>query len=81
MKRNTKTFFSNFLFSFKGLDLALLSLSNHSILTYGTFSMWGALFSQSNNNNNGEVLMPQNYAFTDIGSRINMTNIPRWKFL
>ena len=81
MKRNSNTImFLNFIFV-KGLDLALLSLSNHSILTYGTFSMWGALFSQSNNANSGEVLMPQNYAFTDIGSRINMTNIPRWKFL
>ena len=36
--------------SLPGLDLALLSLSHHSILTYGTFSMWGALFSQANNN-------------------------------
>ena len=79
MKRNSNTIL--FFIFVKGLDLALLSLSNHSILSYGTFSMWGALFSQSNNNNNGEVLMPLNYAFTDIGSRINMTNIPRWKFL
>ena len=67
--------------SLPGLDLALLSLSHHSILTYGTFSMWGALFSQANNNHKGEVLMPQDYIFTDIGFRINMTEIPKWRFI
>jgi hypothetical protein len=30
-------------FFFSGIDLALLAQANHSILTYGTFGMWGAL--------------------------------------
>jgi hypothetical protein len=28
---------------FSGLDLALLSQANHSIMTYGTFGMWGTM--------------------------------------
>jgi type III secretory pathway component EscU len=30
-------------FEFVGIDLALLVQANHSIMTYGTFGMWGAL--------------------------------------
>jgi hypothetical protein len=30
-------------FNFSGIDLALLSCANHSIMTYGTFGMWGAI--------------------------------------
>ena len=62
--------------SLLGVDLALLSLANHSIISYGSFSMWGALLS-----NKGEVIMPKDYALTDVGERINMTNIPNWKFI
>ena len=60
-----------------GVDLALLSFSNHSIISYGSFSMWGALLST----NGGEVVMPKDYALTDVGERINMTNIPNWRFI
>jgi hypothetical protein len=28
---------------FLGIDLALLSQANHSIMTYGTFGMWGSI--------------------------------------
>jgi hypothetical protein len=31
-----------------GIDLALLSQANHSIMTYGTFGMWGALLAGVN---------------------------------
>lgn len=33
-----------------GYDLALLSLCNHSIIDYGTFGMWGAVYTE------GEVI-------------------------
>ncbi len=38
-----------------GIDLALLSLGNHSILTYGTFGMWGALLA------GGETVLPSSH--------------------
>ncbi len=38
-----------------GIDLALLSLGNHSILTYGTFGMWGALLAD------GETVLPSSH--------------------
>ena len=34
--------------------MALLSLSNHSIVSYGTFGMWGALLS-----GRGETVLPK----------------------
>ena len=59
-----------------GVDLALLSLANHSIISYGTFAMWGAFLS-----NKGEVVMPKDHIHTDVGQRIKMANISNWKFL
>ena len=69
-----QSFYSNFRITpISGVDLALLSLSNHSILSYGSFSMWGALLAT---NKNHEVIMSKDYALTDFGERINMANIP-----
>jgi hypothetical protein len=31
------------IFFSSGIDLALLSQANHSIMTYGTFGLWGGL--------------------------------------
>ena len=56
--------------------MALLSFANHSIITYGTFAMWGALFS-----NKGEVLMPQDHVKTDVGRNIQKAQMPNWKFI
>ena len=60
--------------------MALLSLSDHSIISYGTFGMWGALLA-----NNGETIMSKDFIKTDVGERVkeavdrhNMTN---WTFL
>ena len=55
------------IFSFKtGTDIALLTLADHSILSYGTFGMWGALLA-----NNGEVAMPSGYDTHRINKEIN----------
>ncbi len=43
-----------------GSDLALLSLSQHLILTYGTFGLWGALLSDADPSSR-LVLIPSGY--------------------
>ena len=57
-------------------DLALLSLADHSILTYGSFGVWGAFLAKG-----GEVIMSTNLTQTDIGNEILKANLPRWKFI
>ena len=39
-----------------GLDLAILSLCNHSIIDYGTFGIWGALLA------GGDIILPDGYS-------------------
>ena len=56
--------------------MALLSLSNHSIVSYGTFGMWGALLS-----GRGETVLPKDITNTDVGMAIRRAKIPRWKFI
>ena len=60
-----------------GADLALLSLSDHSIITYGTFGMWGSLLG----NNNGVTICPKEFAKTDVGKEVKRANLPNWIFL
>jgi len=40
-----------------GIDLALLSLANHSIISYGTFATWGAFLSGG-----GLITMPLSHS-------------------
>ena len=64
-------------FSFiKGLDMALLSLADHSILSYGTFGMWGALLAGK-----GEVTLPKDITKTDVGMAMRRAKISTWVFL
>ena len=39
-----------------GVDLAILSQCNHTILDYGTFGLWAALFA------GGRIILPENYS-------------------
>ena len=60
--------------------MALLSLSDHSIISYGTFGMWGALLA-----NRGETIMSQDFIKTDVGTKINEAmktyNMSNWTFI
>ena len=56
--------------------MALLSLADHSIATYGTFGMWGALLAGG-----GETIFPKGNMGTDIGLAIKRANLPHWKFI
>ena len=58
-----------------GIDLALLSLGNHTILTYGTFGMWGALLA------GGEAILPSSHTRTKEHKEIAAANIPGWKII
>ena len=53
------------------ITLAMLSLADHSILTYSTFGLWGALLRKSE----GETIMPKETKTTDIGVYASNANI------
>ena len=57
-------------------DLVLLSLADHSILTYGTYGMWGALLAKG-----GETIMSKDFLRTDIGNQIATANLTNWKVI
>ena len=60
--------------------MALLSLADHSIISHGTFGMWGALLA-----NNGEIIMSKELLNTDIGEKMKVTldkyKISNWNVL
>ena len=56
--------------------MALLSLSDHSIITYGTFGMWGALLA-----GRGETLLPTDITETDVGMAILRAKLHNWTFI
>ena len=47
------------------MDLALLAQADHSILSYGTFGVWGALLAKD-----GEVCMAAGYSSHRINQEI-----------
>ena len=51
--------------------LALLSLSQGSILTYSIFGLWGALL----RNTTSDIILPIEIANTDIGTYVSSANI------
>ena len=62
--------------SLLGVDMGLLSLADHAIITYGTFGMWGALLA-----GRGETIMPKDNLETEVGMAIRRANIPNWTFI
>lgn len=58
-----------------GIDLALLSLANHSILTYGTFGMWGAILA------GGHVVLPKSHAMNQPSVDMEQAQIPYWEWI
>ncbi len=68
---------------FLAIDMALLSLSDHSILTYGTFGMWGALL--ANRLQTGATIISKVARNTIEGSKIMLAlekhNVTNWTFL
>ena len=59
-----------------GIDMALLSLADHSIMSYGSFGMWGALLA-----NGGETVLPKDIIKSDIGTAIKRAQLPNWTFI
>ena len=60
--------------------MALLSLADHAIISYGSFGMWGSLLA-----NRGETIMSKDFIKTDVGSHMknaaDVHNISKWKFI
>ena len=59
------------------MDLALLSMSDHSIVTYGTFGIWGSLLG----NEDKLTIFPKDFIKTDVGKEVNKVKSPNWIFL
>ena len=55
------------------ITLAILSLSEGSILTYSTFGLWGALLRKKQNN----IFMPREIIETDIGKYVVNSDLSR----
>lgn len=56
-----------------GIDHALLRQANHSIMTYGSFGMWGALLNQG-----GKIVIPRThieYETLKYMLKANLSNI------
>ena len=62
-------------FNLPGYDLALLTQANHSILTYGTYGMWGALLAS------GSALLPVSHLNTLVSEEIRAGNVTDWMFI
>jgi len=67
-----------FLISYKfsiGIDMVLLGLANHTILTYGTFGQWGTIFS------GGQAVWPKSHQ--DLKESLEITNskMKGWTFI
>jgi hypothetical protein len=58
-----------------GIDLALLSQANHSIMTLGTFGMWGALLA------GGHCLMPLSHKGCIVNKHIILANLTGWELV
>ena len=58
-----------------GNDLALLAHANHSILSHGTYGMWGALLA------GGETVLPGYYKKVKESREIDKAKLPGWVFL
>ena len=71
------------MFCFLAIDMALLSLADHSILSYGTFGLWGALL--GNRLQTGETIMAKDFQKTDVGEKVQVAiekhNTKNWIFL
>lgn len=61
--------------AFPGIDLALLSQANHSIMSYGTFGMWGAFLA------GGDVTVPESHRNEGSIGYILAANLTNFIFL
>ena len=55
----------------------MLSFADHSILTYGTYGMWGPLLSKGE----GNVIMPKGYENHTATRNIELAQMENWIFL
>jgi hypothetical protein len=64
-----------FLNLFIGIDLALMMQANHSIMSYGTFGMWGALLA------GGQVTVPNTHYYEGSIQYIVQANLTNFVFI
>ena len=54
----------------------MLSLADHSILSFGSYGMWGALLAKG-----GETIMSKEFLQTDVGTQVAKANLTNWKVI
>jgi hypothetical protein len=69
-------FYIHNFFFLSEVDLALLSLSDHSIITYGKFGLWGSLLGKEHK----VTICPKDFMKTDIGMEVHKAKLPNWIF-
>ena len=62
-------------FFISGIDLSLLSMANHSIATYGTFGIWGALLA------GGQMTFPKSHLTDGSIQYITPANLSNINFI
>ena len=59
--------------------MALLGLTDHNILTYGTFGLWSTIFSE--NFDTKHVILPLGYEKTELTRNVLQANFTNWHFI
>ena len=59
--------------------MAMLGLTDHTILTLGSFGLWSTILSHNFETKN--VLLPRGYETLKLMSQVQEANFSNWKFI
>ena len=65
--------------TFPGTDMAILGLTDHNILTYGSFGLWSTLLSDKFDTK--QVILPKGYEKNQEMKDVMDARFPNWRFI